>query len=148
VRRSEATHSVSRRAVPGNGTGPFLDPLAIIELIEELLITTQNVVVCSHPLSSMVFGLNALVTKPAISIAPMITVAVLNSYGYSAKPSNIAGVSPSAVTVSDANHTLTTAMFCVTCAVPVITGLLQLVLWQFYTIRDSHKQNHKLTVVT
>ena len=31
----------------------------------------------------MVFGTNALIVKPAISLSPMLVVAVLNKYGYS-----------------------------------------------------------------
>ncbi len=38
--------------------------------------------VSSAPLSSMVFGTNALFTKPAQSLAPMLVVSVLNQYGY------------------------------------------------------------------
>ncbi|KAG8558140.1 hypothetical protein GDO81_016878 [Engystomops pustulosus] len=34
------------------------------------------------PLSSMVFGTNALFTKPAQSLAPMFVVTILNQYGY------------------------------------------------------------------
>lgn len=36
----------------------------------------------SSPLSSMVFGTNALFTKPAQSLAPMIALNVLNQFGY------------------------------------------------------------------
>uniref|UniRef100_A0A3Q2QPF2 Major facilitator superfamily domain containing 13a-like n=1 Tax=Fundulus heteroclitus TaxID=8078 RepID=A0A3Q2QPF2_FUNHE len=36
----------------------------------------------SSPLSSMVFGTNALFTKPAQSLAPMIVLNVLNHFGY------------------------------------------------------------------
>ncbi|KAI4898187.1 hypothetical protein NFI96_028846, partial [Prochilodus magdalenae] len=36
----------------------------------------------SSPLSSMVFGTNALFTKPAQSLAPMLVVSILNQYGY------------------------------------------------------------------
>jgi len=90
----------------------------------------------------MVFGLNALVTKPAISFAPMITVALLGRYGYNSVPSQFSGVSTTTLVVMQtppADGALTYAMFCILCAVPVIIGLLQLLLWQFYTIRDSHK---------
>lgn len=38
--------------------------------------------VCSSPLSSMVFGTNALFTKPAQSLAPMIVLSILNQFGY------------------------------------------------------------------
>jgi len=98
----------------------------------------------------MVFGLNALVTKPAISVAPMITVALLNSYGYSSASSKFPGVSTT-VAVSEVQSaegsTLTDAMFYLTCAVPVVTGILQLLIWRFYTIRDSHKTSYMLQVV-
>jgi len=101
----------------------------------------------SHPLSSMVFGLNALVTKPAISLAPMITVATLNRYGYSSSLSASPGVVTSTVAAAEVQHTagddvLTSAMFNMTCAVPVVVGLLQLLIWRFYTIRDSHKASY------
>ena len=36
----------------------------------------------SSPVSSLVFGTNALFTKPAQSLAPMLVVAILSSYGY------------------------------------------------------------------
>jgi len=107
----------------------------------------------SHPLSSMVFGLNALVTKPAISVAPMITVALLNSYGYSSTASSkFPGASTSTVTASEIQRAdssgLTDAMFYVTCAVPIVTGILQLLIWRFYTIRDSHKTRHNRPTVS
>jgi len=96
----------------------------------------------------MVFGLNALVTKPAISFAPMITVAVLNSYGYS---SSLSTVSPSTVADTKVQHAatsiddvLSSAMFYTTCAVPVVVGLLQLFIWRFYTIRDSHQATYMI----
>jgi len=105
----------------------------------------------SHPLSSMVFGLNALVTKPAISVAPMITVALLNSYGYLSSQSSKSGAAlTSTVTASEIQGAdssgLTDAMFYVTCAVPIVTGILQLLIWRFYTIRDSHKTTYTVSV--
>ena len=105
--------------------------------------------VCSHPLSSMVFGLNALVTKPAISFAPMITVALLSSYGYNSAPLTALGVSTTTTAATtEVQQTLTNAMFYTTCAVPVAMGLLQLLIWRFYTIRDSHKTNYMITIVS
>ena len=38
--------------------------------------------ICSSPLSSMVFGTNALFTKPAQSLAPMLVVTILNQFNY------------------------------------------------------------------
>jgi Na+/melibiose symporter-like transporter len=103
----------------------------------------------TRPLSSMVFGLNALVTKPSISLAPMITVAILNRYGYSERQKQQQLV-PSAtalttlVALDQSADSLLAAMFYTTCLVSIITGLLQLVLWRFYTIRDSHKPSYQL----
>ena len=37
---------------------------------------------CSAPISSMIFGTNALFTKPAQSLAPMMVVHILSRYGY------------------------------------------------------------------
>jgi Na+/melibiose symporter-like transporter len=96
----------------------------------------------------MVFGLNALVTKPAISLAPMVTVAILNRYGYSSVVNKAQGgallsTAVPLVSVAGASSAaaveLTTAMFYTTCLVPVCTGLLQLITWHFYSIQDSHK---------
>ena len=99
----------------------------------------------------MVFGVNALVTKPAISFAPMITVALLSSYGYASAHSTVSGVAASTVAVGKlqnvADSKLTDAMFYVTCAVPIIAGLLQLLILRFYTIRDSHKTSVVLPIV-
>lgn len=36
----------------------------------------------SHPISSTVFGGNALVVKPSQSLCPMLVVSILNHYGY------------------------------------------------------------------
>jgi Na+/melibiose symporter-like transporter len=111
-------------------------------------------VFCSHPLSSMVFGLNALITKPSISLAPMVTVAILNAYGYSEvqrKASESAAAAAAEVTVGTSalttansagdSETLTSAMFIMSCLVPICIGMLQLIVWSFYTFRDSHKKN-------
>ena len=35
-----------------------------------------------HPISSTVFGSNALVVKPSQSLCPMLVVGILNRYGY------------------------------------------------------------------
>ena len=106
-----------------------------------------------HPLSSMVFGLNALVTKPAVSLAPMLAVAIFNQYGYRYlhAPAAVAPTQFNATT--DQSHAstgagsagLSDAMFDLTCAVPVIVGLVQLCIWSFFTIRESHR--HRLLPV-
>ena len=79
----------------------------------------------------MVFGTNALVTKPAISFAPMLVVFILNRHGYESVKT--ATAVPPGVTVD-----LNSAMFNVMCFIPVSIGLLQLIIWSRYTIRNSH----------
>lgn len=100
-----------------------------------------------NPLSSMVFGLNALVTKPSVSLAPMVTVAILSRYGYSGQEKIESNTSQSIGHSSENTISLdpATAMFNLTCFIPVIIGTLQLVLWSFYTIRTSHKTGYKIS---
>ena len=86
------------------------------------------------PSSSMVFGTNALITKPAQSLAPMITVAILNRHNYD----RLKLATTSEILNSPEYSSLLNAMFLTTCATPVIIGCLQLVIWSFYTIRSSH----------
>uniref|UniRef100_A0A8V0Z8W6 Transmembrane protein 180 n=1 Tax=Gallus gallus TaxID=9031 RepID=A0A8V0Z8W6_CHICK len=49
------------------------------------------------PLSSMVFGTNALFTKPAQSLAPMLVVTILNQFGYENLNNEVAQPDPSAI---------------------------------------------------
>ena len=87
----------------------------------------------------MVFGTNALITKPAISIAPMITVALLNRHGYEyAKNSS---PMPDGYSTVD----LHSCMFHLLVVTPIAVGLLQLFIWSRYTIRDSHLEVSKYT---
>ena len=85
----------------------------------------------------MVFGTNALITKPAQSLAPMLTVAILNRYGYASLDfkSNMAAA-PEMATMATVD--LRWAMLTVCGATSVVMGIVQSVLWSFYTIRDSH----------
>lgn len=52
------------------------------KLILNMSYLVSILVLPSTPLSSMVFGTNALFTKPAQSFAPMLVVYILNIYGY------------------------------------------------------------------
>ena len=81
----------------------------------------------------MIFGSNALITKPAISFSPMITLYILESAGYDQVTEKDAVVLP-----SDREH-LHATMFSVMWMVPVITATLQIIIWSFYRIRNSHK---------
>ena len=88
----------------------------------------NSFVYLSHPLSSMVMGTNALVVKPAQSIAPMISVFILNHFGYERYKSGDLEL------VDD----LKMVMFSMACLLPVVIGTGQLLCWQGYGIRDSH----------
>jgi Na+/melibiose symporter-like transporter len=89
----------------------------------------------------MVFGANALITKPAVSFAPMITVSILNHHGYeklkemSAPPGDSTGL---------VNADLDGTMFHLLVWTPLLLAILQLIFWSFYTLRDSHKSTKKV----
>ncbi|XP_072014900.1 LOW QUALITY PROTEIN: transmembrane protein 180-like [Amphiura filiformis] len=82
------------------------------------------------PLSSSVFAYNALFTKPAQSLAPMMIVAILNRNNYQEK------VSGDMTAIQ--HQELSSAMFTVACAIPFVIGLLQILVWRPFSIRDSH----------
>ncbi|XP_034566613.1 transmembrane protein 180 isoform X3 [Notolabrus celidotus] len=86
----------------------------------------------STPISSMVFGTNALFTKPAQSLAPMMVLSVLNQFGY--EKLKDAG--------SDSNQSdlesLHSVMFYLVCLVPVFVATLQAMAWRPFSIQNSH----------
>lgn len=82
------------------------------------------------PLSSSVFGYNALFTKPASSLAPMLVVYVLNKYGYSSLLKEDLSL--------DDTIQLRSAMFYLACFIPMTVGVLQAFVWRNYGIRDTH----------
>ncbi|XP_014724895.1 PREDICTED: transmembrane protein 180 isoform X4 [Sturnus vulgaris] len=85
------------------------------------------------PLSSMVFGTNALFTKPAQSLAPMIVVKILNHYGYY----NLNNV-PGHPDISSLFLDLHDAMFYLVCLVPLCIAVLQILIWTPFSIQNSH----------
>ncbi|KAF7690908.1 transmembrane protein 180-like [Silurus meridionalis] len=90
----------------------------------------------SSPLSSMVFGTNALFTKPAQSLAPMLVVSILNQYGYE----EIKGGN---VTDQSALKALHSTMFYLVCLVPLCITSLQFLSWKPFSIRNSHTTETK-----
>ncbi|XP_074648333.1 transmembrane protein 180-like [Tubulanus polymorphus] len=85
-----------------------------------------------HPISSMVFGTNALIVKPAISLSPMFAMSVFNSYGYDKlRNGTLKNV--------DERNSLMNVMFTISCLLPVVVGVVQLIAWSFYDIRNSHE---------
>ena len=81
----------------------------------------------------MVFGANALITKPAVSLAPMISVAILGHFGYQHVEQT--GRSSKHVVSDDVSD----AMFHLAAVTPIVIGSLQFAVWSGYTLRDTHK---------
>ncbi|KAK5885016.1 hypothetical protein CesoFtcFv8_018773 [Champsocephalus esox] len=91
----------------------------------------------SSPLSSMVFGSNALFTKPAQSLAPMIVLTILNQFGYEQLKEAETGSNPSAW------GSLRSVMFYLVCLVPLCVAALQVLSWRLFSIRSSHTVDTK-----
>ncbi|VDI44223.1 Hypothetical predicted protein [Mytilus galloprovincialis] len=83
-----------------------------------------------QPISSTVFGISALLSKPALSLSPMVTVSILNHYGYSELKNNTV----------EASHELKHAMFLLICLYPIAIGLVQLIAWSFFDIKQKTVQ--------
>ncbi|XP_019625770.1 PREDICTED: transmembrane protein 180-like [Branchiostoma belcheri] len=91
------------------------------------------------PLSSMFFGMNALFTKPAQSLAPMLVVSILNRYGYEDLVRSTTGLG-----TSTAGHDeLRQVMFHIFCLLPATIAFLQILVWKPYSLKDSHASTAK-----
>ncbi|NXM68262.1 MF13A protein, partial [Serilophus lunatus] len=82
------------------------------------------------PLSSMVFGTNALFTKPAQSLAPMLVVSILNQFGYR-NLNNVFGQPDIRSFLG-----LQDAMFYLICLVPLCTAVIQVLMWTPFSIQN------------
>ncbi|KGL86621.1 Transmembrane protein 180, partial [Charadrius vociferus] len=82
------------------------------------------------PLSSMVFGTNALFTKPAQSLAPMLVVTILNQFGYENLSKEDAQLDPSLFLG------LHDAMFYLICLVPLCIAVIQILTWTPFSIQN------------
>ncbi|XP_076458236.1 transmembrane protein 180-like [Babylonia areolata] len=82
-----------------------------------------------HPISSTVYGANALVVKPANSLSPMLVVAILNHFGYEQLKDGLLD--------RDSAETVKDVMFTLVCFYPVVLGAVQLFTWSHFTIRRS-----------
>ncbi|XP_076020638.1 transmembrane protein 180-like [Genypterus blacodes] len=86
----------------------------------------------SSPISSMVFGTNALFTKPAQSLAPMLVINILNQFGYEELKEAGKDSDPSSL------ESLHRVMFGLVCLVPICVAALQVMAWRPFSIRTSH----------
>ncbi|XP_061606504.1 transmembrane protein 180-like [Phyllopteryx taeniolatus] len=91
----------------------------------------------SSPLSSMVFGTNALFTKPAQSLAPMLVINILNQFGYEQLKDAGRDINPREL------ESLHSVMFYMVCAVPMCVAAVQVLAWRPFSIRSSHTVDSK-----
>ncbi|XP_067329167.1 transmembrane protein 180-like [Anolis sagrei] len=84
------------------------------------------------PLSSMVFGTNALFTKPAQSLAPMLVVTILNQFGYAQL--NNKAIQPDPHLFLGLHD----AMFYMICLIPLCIAVIQILTWTPFSIQNSH----------
>ncbi|XP_057673012.1 transmembrane protein 180-like [Corythoichthys intestinalis] len=91
----------------------------------------------SSPISSMVFGTNALFTKPAQSLAPMLVINILNQFGYEKLKDAGKDVNASAL------ENLHSVMFYLVCVLPMCVAAIQVLAWRPFSIRSSHTVDSK-----
>ncbi|XP_051905493.1 transmembrane protein 180-like [Hippocampus zosterae] len=91
----------------------------------------------SSPMSSMVFGTNALFTKPAQSLAPMLVINILNQFGYEHLKDAGRDVNPRAL------ESLHSVMFYLVCVVPMCVAAVQVLAWRPFSIQNSHTVDSK-----
>lgn len=88
------------------------------------------------PVSSMIFGTNAMFTKPAQSLAPMMVVHILSWYGYKDSQNMKKDKSLSGSTTQE----LLDAMFSLLCFIPLFVAVVQIVVWKFYPLKKPTKE--------
>lgn len=101
-------------------------------LVSDIIDDDQKTHARKYPQSSMVFGTNALITKPGNSLAPMLVVAILNSNNYQSLKD-----SPENQTNLEQLDELKDVMFSLLCLIPLFLSLFQIIIWKFYKLRNS-----------
>ncbi|XP_076805110.1 transmembrane protein 180-like [Clavelina lepadiformis] len=96
-----------------------------------------------YPQSAMAFGTNALITKPANSLAPMLVVAALDRYGY--EHIRQLGTNWQEKTEPFEQAKLGNAMFKLLCLLPTMLSLLQILIWKFYKLQNTYQTDVKYT---
>ena len=85
-------------------------------------------------ISSIIFGLNALFTKPAQSLSPMLVVNILTRYGYQETGDN-------------KSLSVQSAEFHILCFFPIFIGLCQIIIWSRYSLRSTHQTSEKPSMI-
>ncbi|EDO42094.1 predicted protein [Nematostella vectensis] len=121
------------RTITSAASSTFNLPLS--DVIDDDKITHNR----GSPVSSMIFGTNALFTKPAQSLAPMLVVYVLARHGYKNKENTMAS------RATDSYRDLQEVMFQLLCLVPMLLAVVQIVFWRKYTLRKSRYSKAQFT---
>ena len=88
-------------------------------------------------MSSSIYGSNALLTKPAHSLAPSFGALLLRPYGYGATTDGSAGYHP------DIQY----ALFYMLVYSNLICAIVQLLLWLFYSLHSQHLKETRRRVI-
>lgn len=114
----------------------------------------SEVALLRSPMSSLVFSMNALFTKPAQSLAPMLAVAALNQAHYQAyndaaiQPPQLAQLQQTMYLAAEMLMMLMMRMmrmrlvlrFRLLCLCPAVLGALQWFAFRSYSLRHKHKE--------
>lgn len=126
--------------------------IILSELIDEDTVVHGR----AAPFSSSYFGINALFTKPAQSIAPIMTVGLWSRFGF--REDAAGGAATAGATVSDAASAaalsdpirsspqaaqLQQVVFLCCTLGPLLTGVAQALIWRFYLLHGARLQRVK-----
>ncbi len=89
----------------------------------------------------MIFGANALLTKPGQSFAPLLGWLVLHSISYRDSRTYPEGAS---LGLADSVASMHQTMFLMLVCVPFCCAVVQLVLWSRYTLKDTYLKDIKM----
>lgn len=87
----------------------------------------------------MVYGSNAVVVKPALSIAPMIVAAVLSRCGYDEVKAGTA--------TPEQKLYLQDTIFLFSCFAPVVIGIVQIIAWRQYRLRGEQDSSERTITI-
>lgn len=87
----------------------------------------------------MVYGSNAVVVKPALSIAPMIVAAVLSRCGYDEVKAGTA--------TAEQKLYLQDTIFLFSCFAPVVIGIVQIIAWRQYRLRGEQDSSERTITI-
>lgn len=103
-------------------------------LVSDVIDDDMKVNKRASPLSSTIFGTNALITKPAMSLAPMLVIYLLNPFGFEAFKMESKTIMQDVDTFNELKYATLHLIW----AWPLIIGCLQYLVFLPYNLRSSH----------